>query len=64
MTRRLHADGLALPELMVALTIGLVLILAATTLLMLTRSAYLLVDERSRIEENGRFAVDATHQRV
>ena len=64
MTRRANANGLALPELMVALTIGLVLILAATTLLMLTRSAYLLVDERSRIEENGRFAVDAISRAV
>lgn len=59
-----NAAGLALPELMVALTIGLVLILASTTLLMLTRSAYLLVDERSRIEENGRFAVDAISRAV
>ena len=58
------AAGLALPELMVALTIGLVLILAATALLMLTRSTYLLTDERARIEESGRFAIEIISQAV
>ena len=64
MTRHGNAAGLALPELMVALTISLVLILASTTLMMLTRSAYLLVDDRSRMEESGRFAVDAIGRAV
>nr|WP_314624707.1 PilW family protein [uncultured Noviherbaspirillum sp.] len=54
---RRRAAGLALSELLVALAIGLVLILVATALLMLVRSTYLLIDDRSRIEESGRFAV-------
>lgn len=62
--RRRAAAGLALPELMVALVIGLALILAATALLMLTRSTYLLTDERARIEESGRFAVGIISQAV
>jgi type IV pilus assembly protein PilW len=57
-------SGLALPELMVALAIGLVLILASTALLMLTRSTYLLTDDRARIEESGRFALDIVSQAV
>ena len=63
MTRR-AATGLALPELMVALAIGLVLILAATGLLMLSRSTYLLTDDRARVEESGRFALDIVSQAV
>lgn len=63
MTRR-AATGLALPELMVALAIGLVLMLAATGLLMLSRSTYLLTDDRARIEESGRFALDIVSQAV
>jgi type IV pilus assembly protein PilW len=59
-----RSTGLALPELMVALAIGLVLILAAGALLMLTRSAYLLTDDRARIEENGRFAIDIISRAV
>jgi type IV pilus assembly protein PilW len=63
MTRRL-VTGLALPELMVAMAIGLVLILAATALLMLTRSTYLLTDDRARVEESGRYALDILSQAV
>lgn len=60
-----HASrGLALPELMVALAIGLALILAGTALLMLTRSIYLLTDDRARIEESGRFAIGIICQAV
>ena len=62
--KRRAARGLALPELMVALAIGLVLILAATALLMLARSTYLLTDDRARIEESGRFAIEIVSQAV
>lgn len=61
---RRTVTGLALPELMVALAIGLVLILASTTLLMLTRSTYLLTDDRARVEESGRFALEIVSQAV
>ena len=49
---------------MVALAIGLILILAATALLMLARSTYLLTDDRARIEESGRFAIDIVSQAI
>lgn len=61
---RRRACGLALPELMVALAIGLLLILASTALLLATRSAYLLHDDRARIEESGRYAVDIISRAV
>lgn len=61
---RRASRGLALPELMVALAIGLALILAGTALLMLTRSTYLLTDDRARIEESGRFAIEVISQAV
>ena len=62
--RRRKAAGLALPELMVALAIGLLLILASTTLLMATRSTYLLQDDRARVEESGRYAIDVIGRAV
>ena len=61
---RRASGGLALPELMVALAIGLALILAGNALLMLTRSTYLLTDDRARIEESGRFAIEVISQAV
>ena len=62
--RRRAVAGVALPELMVALAIGLVLILAASALLMLARSSYLLIDDRARIEESGRYAIEIISQAV
>jgi len=62
--KRRAAAGLALPELMVAMAIGMALILAATALLMLARSTYLLTDDRARIEESGRFALEIVSQAV
>jgi type IV pilus assembly protein PilW len=62
--RQRGAVGLALPELMVALAIGVLLILAASTLLMLTRSTYLITDDRARIEESGRFALDILSREI
>ena len=41
---RRHAAGLSLPELMVALAIGMMLVLASISLLLAVRSAYLLHD--------------------
>jgi type IV pilus assembly protein PilW len=61
---RRRAAGLALSELMVALAIGLLLILASTTLLMATRSTYLLHDDRARVEESGRYAIDVIGRAV
>lgn len=55
---RRHAAGLSLPELMVALAIGMMLVLASISLLLAVRGAYLLHDDRARMEESGRFALE------
>jgi len=64
MRRRKPFAGMALVELMVALAIGLLLILASAALLLATRSAYLLHDDRARIEESGRYAIDLISRAV
>jgi len=50
--------GLTLVELMVALTIGLVLMLGVTQLFSNMREAYTLNESLSRVQENGRFSTD------
>jgi len=61
---RRHAAGLSLPELMVALAIGMMLVLAAISLLLAVRAVYLLHDDRARLEENGRFALELISRAV
>src|SRR4051794_37021425 len=61
---RRHAAGLSLPELMVALAIGMMLVLASISLLLAVRSAYLLHDDRARLEESGRFALELISRAV
>lgn len=63
MTRR-SPTGMALPELMVALAVGAMLVLAASALVMQARNSYLLTGDLARIEENGRFAVAILGQAV
>lgn len=58
MKRALPQRGLTLVELMIAIAIGLLLILAACALLWATRSAYLLNEDRARLDETGRFAIE------
>lgn len=61
---RRPAAGLSLPELMVALAIGTILVLASVSLLLAVRSAYLLQDDRVRMEESGRFALELISRAV
>lgn len=49
--------GLTLVELMVAVAINLVLVLAATLLYLNTRSTQKMVDEKSAVSETGQFAL-------
>ncbi len=51
--------GLSLVELMVALTIGLLIVLAATTLYLGASGSLRLQDEVSRLDDSGRFALDS-----
>ena len=50
--------GLSLVELMIALLLGLLITAAATQMLLTTKNAYRMQDDISRLQENGRFAVE------
>lgn len=50
--------GLTLVELMIALTISLFVVLAATGLLLSARSGYVFQSEQAQISDTGRFAVE------
>lgn len=56
--------GMALPELMVALAVGTLLVLASGSLLLALRGAYLLHDDRAQVEESGRFALELISRAV
>ncbi|WP_325170079.1 PilW family protein [Noviherbaspirillum pedocola] len=62
--RRCRQQGLSLSELMVAMAVGLLLILAACAVLLATRTSYLLNEDRARLNETGRFAIDAISRAV
>jgi prepilin-type N-terminal cleavage/methylation domain-containing protein len=51
-------QGLSLIELMIAITLGLTLMAAAMQFIVSTRQTYELNDDISRIQENGRIALD------
>lgn len=54
----LRQAGLSLIELMVAIALGLLLINGALEMLLATRATFRNTDDVSRIQENGRFALD------
>lgn len=56
--------GLSIIELMVALTIGLILLSALTRLFVTSRSTYTLEEGLARIQESGRFAVEFLSQDI
>ena len=58
------STGFSLPELMVAMAIGMMLILASISLLLASRGAYLLHDDRARVEESGRYALELVSRAV
>lgn len=57
-TTRKTQQGLSLIELMVAVVLGLLLINGALEMLLTSRGTYRNTDDLSRIQENGRFALD------
>jgi len=56
--RRPEAAGLALVEVMIALTLGLVIVAALGQLYAGSKQSYVLGDAMVRLNENGRFVVD------
>jgi type IV pilus assembly protein PilW len=57
MSLRRGQQGFSLIELMIAMTLGLVMIGAASLMMLSNRSTFLAVDSSSRIQENARFAL-------
>jgi type IV pilus assembly protein PilW len=64
--RAARQSGLTLVELMIALTLGLVVVMSASLLLLSSKSAYQIQDESTRLHETGRYALElialAVHQ--
>lgn len=57
MHRRLRSRGVSLIELLVALTIGIVIVLGATQVYVDSRNAYGVNETASRLQESARFAI-------
>ena len=51
-------SGLSLVELMVAISIGLVLLGGVFTIFMSNKQSYRVQENMGRVQENGRFAID------
>ena len=58
-TLRRHSAGMTLIELMVALAIGMFLMVGAVRVFMQGRTTFRVTESVSRLQENGRFALDA-----
>ena len=56
--------GLSIVEMMVALTIGLILLAALTRLFVTSRSTYTLEEGLARVQESGRFAMEFLAQDI
>lgn len=61
---RYRITGLTLVELMVALTIGLIILAAVTRLFVSSRSTYNLEEGLARVQESGRFAMEFLAQDI
>lgn len=56
--------GFTLTELMIALVLGLLVVLAAASLVVTSRATYRSQDEATRVAENGRFALELVNRLV
>lgn len=63
LTRR-FAVGLSLIELMIALVIGLIVMLGVIQIFAASKEAYRLSEGLARVQENGRFAMDALQREL
>lgn len=61
---RRRIAGLSIIEMMVALTIGMILLLALTRLFATSRSTYTLEEGLARVQESGRFAMEFLAQDI
>jgi type IV pilus assembly protein PilW len=56
--------GLSIVELMVSMALGLMVVLAATTVLLSSKSGHTSVDESTRLQDSGRYALDIIGRNV
>lgn len=56
--------GLTLVELMIAMTIGLVVVMAVTAMLVSTKAGYLMQDDDVQVQASGRFALEVVERAV
>lgn len=59
-----YQHGLTLIELLLAMALGLIVTLASISLLISSKAGYLTLDEMSRVEESGRFAIETISRAV
>lgn len=61
---RPNERGLTLLELLISMSLGLVVVLAATALLLSTKSGYVMQDEHAQIQDAGRYALESIARSV
>tara|TARA_R110001599_G_scaffold132501_7_gene309338 strand:+ start:9754 stop:10776 length:1023 start_codon:yes stop_codon:yes gene_type:complete len=59
-----RARGLSLLELMIAMTLGLVVVLGVTTVFLGSKQGYRVQESTSRLQENARFAMDLLSREI
>lgn len=59
MKKSVKQQGLTLIECMISLALGMIVILAATALLLSAQQTYLAIDDNARINDTGTFALEA-----
>lgn len=64
LTLRTRQAGLTVVELMVSITLGLLVTMAAMALLLSSRSGYVTQDEGTRIQDTGRYAIESVARAV
>ncbi|WP_334189716.1 PilW family protein [Noviherbaspirillum sp.] len=62
--RMCYQGGLTLIELMISITLGLLVMLAATALLLSSKSAYTAQDDGTRLQDTGRYASEVISRSV
>lgn len=60
--RRQH--GLTLIELMIAMTLGMGVVLAATAMLTTAKSSYIVVNDNAQVQETARYAIDVLSRAI
>ena len=57
-SRPVRQHGLTLVELMISITLGLLVVLAATAMLLASKSSYTTMDDDTVVRDNARFAIE------